>query len=140
MNARYFLDTNIFVYVFTDAAAEKARRARELIRDALSSGRGVISYQVAQEFINVSLRGFAKPFSPGDVEQYLTGVLRPLMAVQSSPGLFLEALYLRNRHQLAWYDSLIVAAAVQAQCQILYTEDLQTGRRFGNVRVENPFA
>lgn len=138
MSSRYFLDTNVFVSVFTPTEAAKSRRARELVRDALGTGRGVISYQVAQEFVNVALHGFLKPLSTADVEQYLATVLRPMIAVHSSAGLFLEALHLRSQYQLAWYDSLILAAAIQAQCQILYSEDFQTDRRFGNLRVENP--
>jgi predicted nucleic acid-binding protein len=137
MSARYFLDTNVFVSVFTPTAAAKSRRANELVRDALSTGRGVISYQVAQEFVNVALHGFVRPLSTADIEQYLTTVLRPMIAVHSSPALFLQALHLRSQYQLPWQDSLILAAAIQAQCQILYSEDFQTDRRFGNLRVEN---
>jgi predicted nucleic acid-binding protein len=51
----------------------------------------------------------------------------------------IEALRLQGANQLAWYDSLIVAAAMQGGCKILYSEDLQHGRRFGDLVVENPF-
>ena len=53
--------------------------------------------------------------------------------------LYLEALQFQSRYRLSWYDSLIVAAAIQAQCQILMTEDLQHGQKFADLRVENPF-
>jgi predicted nucleic acid-binding protein len=48
-------------------------------------------------------------------------------------------LHLQSRYRLSWYDSLIVAAAIQAQCKLLLTEDLQHGQRFGDLRIENPF-
>ena len=75
-----------------------------------------------------------------EAEQYLGTVFRPLLAVQSSPALYSEALVLAGKHRLSWYDSLIVAAAMEAGCSLLYSEDLQSGRRFGDLRIENPFA
>jgi predicted nucleic acid-binding protein len=62
-----------------------------------------------------------------------------MMAISSSPALVIEALRLQGANQLSWYDSLIVAAAIQGRCEILYSEDLQHGRRFGDLVVENPF-
>lgn len=139
MNGRFFLDTNIFVYSFDRAAAQKARRASHLIRQAVSTRKGIISYQVAQEFFNVALRRFATPMTGAEAEQYLATVFRPLMAVQSSPALLGEALRLSSRHHLHGYDALIVSAALEGECDILYSEDLQHGQRFGALRVQNPF-
>jgi len=72
-------------------------------------------------------------------EQYIDAVFQPLLSVHSSQSLYAEALRLHGRYRLAWYDSLIVAAAIQAGCDILYNEDLQDGQKFGTVRVRNPF-
>jgi len=74
-----------------------------------------------------------------DAEQYLTTVFRPLLALHSSVALYQEALALRHRYRLNWFDSLIVAAALAAECDVLYSEDLQHGQKFGGLRVENPF-
>lgn len=139
MNGRFFLDTNIFVYSFDRDAPKKTRRAGELIHEALATHKGVVSFQVAQEFFNVALRRFAHPMSVSEAEQYLATVFRPLMAVQSSPSLYAEALQLKGRYRLSWYDSLIVAAAVQSECNRLYSEDLQHGQKFHELQVENPF-
>ncbi|MGA8108631.1 MAG: PIN domain-containing protein [Acidobacteriaceae bacterium] len=139
MSDRFFLDTNIFVYSFDRSASDKMRRAKGLIREALASHKGVVSYQVVQEFFNVALKRFARPMQTHEAEQYLTTVFRPLLAVHSSAGLYAEALRLQGHGGLAWYDALIVAGAAQADCPVLLSEDLQHGRRFGNVRVENPF-
>jgi predicted nucleic acid-binding protein len=139
MNGRFFLDTNIFVYSCDAGDPAKARRARKLIRDAVATGKGVVSYQVVQEFLNVALRKFARPMTPAEAEQYLTTVFLPLVRVQSSPALFTEALRLKSRHELSWYDSLIVAGAMEADCDRLLSEDLQHGLRIGRLRVENPF-
>jgi predicted nucleic acid-binding protein len=139
MSARFFLDTNVFIYAFDEDAPQKAAKADRLIRKALASQAGVTSYQVVQEFFNVALRRFARPMTGSDAEYYLGTVFRPLLAVHSSLGLFSEALRIHKERRLSWFDSLIVSAAVQARCDVLYTEDLQHGQSFGSLRVENPF-
>lgn len=139
MNDRFFLDTNIFVYSFDDSDVKKARRASELIQSAVATRKGLVSYQVVQEFFNVALRKFAQPMSTAEAEQYMSAVFRPLLGIHSSNSLFSEALQLTGRHRLSWYDSLIVAAALSSDCRTLYSEDLQNGQRFGNVQVKNPF-
>ena len=139
MSARFFLGTNIFVYSFDRSSAAKNRRAALLIRQAVATRKGIVSYQVVQEFFNVALRRFAQPMTVPEAEQYLSAVFRPLLAIQSSPALISEALRLTARHRLSWYDSLIVAAATEGGCGILYSEDLQHGQRFGDLKIENPF-
>jgi predicted nucleic acid-binding protein len=139
MSARYFLDTNIFVYSLDLTEAVKARRAARLIRDGLDTGNGIVSYQVVQEFFSVAFRRFAKPMSAFAAEEYLNTVFRPLLVVHSSPALFVSALQVYARYRFSWYDSLIVAAAQEAGCSILYSEDMQPGLRVDDLRIENPF-
>ena len=139
MNGRFFLDTNVFVYSFDRSAPAKARKATELIRRAVASGKGIASYQVAQEFFNVALRRFARPMMVAEAEQYLATVFRPLIAVHSSQALYTEGLRLSDRYRLSWYDALIVAAAIEGRCNLLYTEDLQHGRSIGGLTIHNPF-
>ena len=139
MSARFFLDTDLFVYSFDRGSPTKARRATELIRQAVTSRAGIVRYQVVQEFFNVALKRFTQPMTIAEAEQYLTTVFRPLLAVHSSQALYGEALRLIGRYRLAWYDSLIVAAALEGGCSVLYSEDFQHGLRVGDLRVENPF-
>ena len=109
----------------------------QLIRHALT--KGVISYQVVQEFFNIALNRFSQPMKPTEAEQYLTAVLQPLLVVHSSAALYAEALHLHAQRGLSWCDSQIVSAGIQARCDLLYTEDLQHGQLFGTLRVINPF-
>jgi len=111
----------------------------QLIREALTMQKGVISYQVVQEFFNVALKRFSQPMQATDAGQYLSAVFRPLLAVHSSQALYAEALHLHALSGISWYDSLIVSAAKQARCEVLYSEDLQHGQRFGALQVRNPF-
>lgn len=139
MSGRFFLDTNVFVYTFDRKAPAKARRAIELVREAVATRRGIVSYQVVQEFFNVALRRFEQPLGISEAEQYLSTVFAPLLAIHSSQSLLADALRLCPRHGLSWYDSLIVAAAVEGQCATLYSEDLQHGRTYAGTKIENPF-
>jgi predicted nucleic acid-binding protein len=64
MNAKYFLDTNVFVYSFDDGKPAKKERSLALIQEALENGSGIISTQVIQEFLNVATQKFAVPMRP----------------------------------------------------------------------------
>src|SRR5580704_9595853 len=139
MSGRFFLDTNIFVYSFDASSPKKAAQAQKLIRNALETGGGIVSYQVVQEFFNVALRRFSKPMSSLDAEQYLSTTFRPLLAVHSSPALYGESLRIGARFRLPWCDSLVVAAAIEGQCDVLYSEDFPDGQQFGTLTVSNPF-
>ena len=139
MKGRFFLDSNIFVYAFDASAPTKAKKAAHLVRQAADTGRGIVSYQVVQEFFHVALRRFAQPMSMAEAEQYLVTVFRPLLAVNSSPSLYMEALRILGKHKLSWYDSLIVAAAREGRCETLCSEDFQDGREIEGLRIENPF-
>ena len=136
---RFFLDTNIFVYSVTNDDPVKAQTALELLRKALATHKGVVSYQVVQEFFNLALKRFEIRMSHVDRDEYLERVFRPMLKVHSSIGLYSEALRLHSLSKISWYDSLIICAAREAGCGILYSEDLQHGQRFGSLRVVNPF-
>jgi predicted nucleic acid-binding protein len=139
MSGKFFLDTNIFVYSFDASSPKKAAQATKLIRKGIETRGGIVSYQVVQEFFNVALRRFAKPMSSVDAEQYLSSTFRPLLAIHSSPALYGEALRIGARFRLAWYDSLLVASAIEGQCDVLYSEDFQDRQVIGSVTIANPF-
>lgn len=70
---------------------------------------------------------------------YLDTVVFDLIRVYPSPGLFREALRIHEETQYRYYDSLIVAGALESQAPILYSEDLQHDRRIGPLHIINPF-
>jgi predicted nucleic acid-binding protein len=140
MPAEFFLDTNVFVYTFDASAPAKRARARELVKRALDAGDGVISWQVAQEFLNVALHRFAEPLTSREATEYLDEVLAPLCRVFTSPDLLRDALAIHTETGFHFYDSLIVAGAAASGAEVLYTEDLQAGRVLRGLRIENPFA
>ena len=136
----FFLDTNILVYAQVADEPQKQPIAAALIADALRTRRGVISTQVVQEFLNLATRHARPVFSLPEAAEYLNKVLWPLCAYFPSREFYERALQVRVETGYAFYDALIVTAAIESGCRVLYTEDLQHGRIIQSVRVVNPFA
>ena len=135
-----FLDTNIFVYAFLTSEPRKRSKAVELIETCLGSGRGSISYQVVQEFANVSRKKFASSLSASDCKAFIVAAMQPLNRVASSTGLVHSALDLQDELRYSFYDCLMVAAALQSGADTLYTEDFQHWQLVrGTLRIVNPF-
>jgi predicted nucleic acid-binding protein len=137
---RVFLDTNVLVYQFDQAAPAKQAQAIELIKRCLAEERGFISSQVVQEFLNVALRKFSHQIPPSDVQQVMDDLLGPLCAHFPTFDYYERALRLFSTDSLSFYDALIIQAAIDLGCRTLYSEDLQDGRRIGAMAIKNPFA
>ena len=137
MSAEDFLDTTIFVYMLDQTDDLKRRRAEQLVRRGIEAGTGRISYQVVQETLNVVTRRLG--FSPSDSRTLLADVLAPLWTVHPSRELYERGLALRDRYGFSFYDSMIVAGAVESGCVRLYSEDLQHGQRIQSLTIEDPF-
>lgn len=133
---RRFLDTNVLVYADDLEAGAKRDRARGLVAEALSSGEGVVSTQVLQEFFVIATGKL-------DVDVAIARRKVELLAAMDVVGidldLILAAIDLRRLHSISFWDALILRAAAVAGCSLLLTEDLQHGQVVDGVRVENPF-
>ncbi len=128
-----FFDTSVLLYLLGHDA-DKADRV-----EALLLQRGVISVQVLNEFAAVALRKHA--LDSTEVRQFLDGLrmfcdARPLTLEMHELGLEILA-----RYGCQLYDSMIIAAALDSGCRVLYSEDLQHGQVFERrLKVVNPFA
>lgn len=134
-----FLDSNIFVYLFDEQDSRKRKIAEKLVVQGLETGQGVISFQVIQETLNVITRKLKTPVTPPDARRFLDQVLAPLWRVMPSAALYHRALEIQARHRYGFFDSLIIAAALDAGCSRLYSEDLQHGLRIEGLSITNPF-
>lgn len=137
MSAEVFIDTNILIYSFDETAVAKRQRAESLVRQSLASGTGCISYQVVQETMNVVVRKLGA--TPEDVRQLLDDILIPLWQITPTPSLYRRGLLVQTRYGLSFYDALIVAAALEAGCSRLYSEDMQHGQQIQQLTIQNPF-
>jgi predicted nucleic acid-binding protein len=136
-----FLDTNVFIYAFDPDQAVKHEIATKLIESGLRSQGACSSWQVVQEFANVVTRKFVAKATPQEARLFIDNVIEPMNRVASSTELVHTALALREELRYGFYDSLIIAAALQARCSTLYSEDLQHGQVVrGGLAIVNPFA
>ena len=138
MSVEDFLDTNVFIYLFDETDPDKRRRAEFLVHRSLEDGSGCISYQVVQETLNVVTRKLGA--RPQSARLLLDDVLAPLWQVNPTRALYARGLHVRAQYGFSFYDSLIVAAALEAGCTRLYSEDLQHGQRMERLTIHNPFA
>jgi predicted nucleic acid-binding protein len=132
MPGERFFDTNILIYAFTTGDRRSAPA------EALLAEGGVIGVQVLNEFTNV-MRGklrwdWTKVDAALAVIAELMEPARPLTA-----DIHAQAVKLARTGALSFYDALVVAAAADAGCRVLLTEDMQHGRKFGGVTIQNPF-
>jgi predicted nucleic acid-binding protein len=136
---RVFLDTNIVIYCFDNTDPRKQEIAKNLVAQALSSGMAVVSNQVLQEFCNVASNSRKLSLAPDQIMAYVNLVLQPMNQIAIGPQVLQKALNIRSTLQYAFYDSLIIAAAHEASCTTLYSEDMQHGQIVESTRIVNPF-
>jgi predicted nucleic acid-binding protein len=134
---RSFLDTNILVYADASDEPAKQQAAIQLISQLRRDGSGVLSTQVLQEFAHVALR---KLMLPAPLVRQRLDFYARFDVVPTTPSLINAALDLHTTHGVSFYDALIVSAATVGQCSTLFSEDLQSGRRFDGLSVSNPFS
>lgn len=133
---RSFIDTNVLVYADAGDEPAKQRRALSLIAAARLSSQGVVSTQVLQEFANVALR---KLGLPPDLLRERLRFYSGFDVVPVTAELIATAVDLHASHRLAFYDALVLRAAIAAGCGRLWSEDMQDGLRLGGLQIANPF-
>jgi predicted nucleic acid-binding protein len=126
-----FFDTNILIYAYST----DVRRERAL---SIVAGGGVISAQVLNEFTNMLRKKQKQDWSIIETAlrslRFLFPDILPLTSETHA-----AALELARDHGLAFYDALIVASAIEANCKTLYSEDLQHDRVIAGLTIRNPF-
>jgi predicted nucleic acid-binding protein len=134
-----FVDTNVLIYAHDRSESRKHPLAEALLGDLWRSRTGSLSTQVLQEFYVVATRKFDPPMSRRAARE-VVALYGEWSIVQVDVALVLSASQLEERHRLSFWDALIVEAARRSGARRLVTEDLQSGRRIGGVRIDNPFA
>jgi len=133
-----FVDTNILIDAHDSSAGGKDVKARALIRDLWQSAEGCLRVQVVQElYVNVTQK-IARPLTP---DQAAPRIANLSVWQMHRPGAedVLDAMLLRQRYRLSFWDAMIVASAIQLSCERLWSEDLNAGQVYDTVTVRNPF-
>ena len=137
MSGVSLLDTNVIVYVLEGNGSWKHQRAAQLVNAGLDSGECCISRQVMNEALNVATGKLG--FSEQDAFRLLEKTLLPLHQPIPAEPLHRRGLAVRYRYRYRFYDSMVIASALELGCRTLYSEDLQHGQRIEGLTIENPF-
>jgi len=137
MSDKYFVDTNILMYAHDTTAGEKHERAKAVVEELWRTGSGIVSTQVLQELCVNLRRKTARPPDAKKTRDLISDYLTWRVVVNSEESI-LAALDLEERHQIAFWDALVIQAAQASGADVLYSEDLSDGHMYGSVRVVNP--
>jgi predicted nucleic acid-binding protein len=133
-----FIDTNVLVYAHDTDAGDRHTAAKAVLAKLWDNRTGSLSTQVLQEFYAVVTRKF-KPPMPRAKARAIVAAYGEWCDIATEPQLIVAASRLEEEHTLSFWDSLIVQAAIHSGAERLVSEDLQHGRRFGTLAIENPF-
>jgi predicted nucleic acid-binding protein len=135
--SKIFIDTNILVYSLDQFDPIKQKKCRSLLKTLTGNLQGVISTQVMQEFYATTVKKLGA--DPLLIKDILHAYGR-FETVVITPDIVKEAIDCNIINRLSFWDSLIVVAAESAQCESLWTEDLNDGQVIRGVQVKNPFS
>lgn len=132
MPGKIFIDTNIVIYALGQTSSKTHLAA------PLFAGSPLISTQVLSEAANVASKRLG--MSLGEIRKLITALEAMCLVEIISLTTIHAALNIQERYKFSWYDSLIVASALGAGCDTLYSEDMQSGQDIeGRLRIVNPF-
>ena len=136
MSARSFFDTNVLIYADDQAAPAKQRRALDLVAEHRLAGTGVVSLQVLQEyFVTVTRKLHVDP----RVARRKVELLAEFDVAAPDVGDILAAIDLHRLHGFSFWDALVVRAAKQSGCRVVFSENMQEAREIDGVQIVNPF-
>ena len=131
---RVFIDTNILIYAYSEDEPEKAIISQRIIVE----NKSFTSIQVLNELSNVLYKKFKK--SEDEVISVLLELTEFLKIVPVTLNTILKAHKVKKKYKYSYYDSLVIASALENNCEILYTEDMQHNQRiYGGLRIINPY-
>ena len=132
-----FFDTNIISYARIDESSPKHVIAEELLEQKILYGEPCISIQVVNEF---SVNAIRQKRELPEIETAVQHLLTHFHVQSLTAKHVLDAFRIVQRYRFSFWDGLIVAAALDMQCSVLYSEDMQNGQWIDKVlEIRNPF-
>lgn len=137
MSDRVFVDTNILVYAHDVSAGKKHETAKKIVADLWTSGLGVLSTQVLQEFYNAITRKVPKPLPLNEARKKVSDFSKWDIVTMRAEDI-MDAIDIQERYGFSFWDCLIISAAASGNASVLMTEDLTDGQSMLGVLVVNP--
>jgi predicted nucleic acid-binding protein len=130
-----FLDTNVLVYAYDSRAGSKHASAISLLQRLFGAGSAALSVQILVEFYAAATKGGMKAQRAGEI----ISDLRICALHRTDHADVVRAIELARRYKISWWDALVVNSANELGCEVLWSEDMNHGQRYGGVTVRNPF-
>jgi len=137
--SREFVDANVLVYALDVSAGSRHTTAAQLLERLWDQDTGCVSVQVLQEFFVTVTRKVAKPLSLDEATDRVREFARWKVFAPTADDV-LAAIGLHKQAQLNFWDAMVVHAAAESGCDLLWTEDLSDGQLLRGVRIRNPFS
>lgn len=137
-SGRQFVDTNILVYAYDASAGEKRRAARSLLARLWDAQEACASIQVLQEFYVTVTRKTPLRIGAGEAMRIVQDLSGWTIFIPRTEDV-LAAIEMHRRLDISFWDAMILRSAAELDCEVLWSEDLNSGQVYDGVRVANPF-
>jgi predicted nucleic acid-binding protein len=137
MTARLFIDTNILIYALDPAEPVKRAMSADLLRRTIANHTLVLSPQILNECYRVLIQ--RRRLIPEAAARSFLTCLMPWCIAPLDARTTAKAWAVQDEAGLAWWDALLVAAALMAGCKLFISEDMQDGQSISGMKVVNPF-
>ncbi|MGF7399206.1 PIN domain-containing protein [Thermoanaerobacterium thermosaccharolyticum] len=128
----------MLVYAHDISAGRKHEIAKKLLKDLWNTRNGCLSTQVLSEFYVTITKKVKRPLSPSQASQIISDLGLWKLDTPNVEDI-LDAIQISQRYMISFWDSLIVCSAINLDCSIIWSEDLNSGQYFDKVKVVNPF-
>jgi len=135
---KVFLDTNIIIYAYDLSHKEKHGKALEIIEALWTSGLGVVSTQVLQEFFYSVTKMIPRPLDVKAVLEIIKDFLKWEVVVNNGDSI-IEAIEIYQKYKYSFWDSLIITSAIRGGANLLISEDFSHGQIIKGIKITNPF-
>ena len=133
MKDRIFIDSNIFLYAFSDKDKDKQQVAKKIVLNP-----SCISVQVVNEVSKNLLYKFK--FNENEIVKVVNSLYKKHIVAELTQTIFIHASNIREKYNFSYYDSIIVSTALENECNIVYSEDMQHSQIIENkLTIINPF-
>ncbi len=133
MKDSFFIDSNIFLYAFSDKDDDKQKISKNIV-----STRHVVSVQVVNEVSKNLLSKLS--FDEDEIIKFIESLYKKHLVAELTKIVFIHASNIRKKYHFSYYDSIIVATALENGCNVLYSEDMQHNQIVeGQLTIINPF-
>jgi len=135
---KVFIDSNIFIYAYTGDDEQKHSIVRDLLRSNVLNNEIIVSVQILNEFYSVMTR---YKYPHDEIKSCLNEIIEQVKVMPLELETIKRCIFIKEKYYYSWWDSLVLSSALENDCAILYSEDLQHNQVIENVlRIVNPFA